>query len=176
MLHKNLLTRVGKAPFLFHWDESQNPIIIARGRAAPVAIRGREIDRAVRPFRDIAYAPVLLLKQTLLTDDAAAVQDHANDRLAAQASEEEVAAKLREQCAAIERAARGRDRRRVFEKRRFQAFARLRVMNNRPAVGLPLLYYVDFVAAARCIATRRPMLRLEHRVRARLPVNPLRIA
>src|ERR1043165_295352 len=49
-------------------------------------------------------------------------------------------------------------------------------MNNRPTVVLPLLYDVDLIASARRIAARWSMLCLEHRVRARLPVNPLRVA
>src|SRR5437764_11521348 len=49
-------------------------------------------------------------------------------------------------------------------------------MNDRPAVVLALLDEVDFVAAAGSIATRWAMLRLEHSVRARLPVYALRVA
>src|SRR5205085_8129192 len=106
-----------------------------------------------------------MFEQALLTDDAAAVEHHPNDRFATQAGEKEVAFQLREAVrirAAIEGCARRGDGGRVFEERRFKSGARLRVVNQRPAVILAALDDVDLVAATGAVKTRRAMLGLEH--------------
>src|SRR6185295_16724830 len=78
--------------------------------------------------------------------------------------------------AAIERPARRRARRCVFEQRRLQSFLRLRVMNNGPTVILSFLDDVQFVASAWTIKSTRTMLSLKHQIRSRLPVHSLRVA
>src|SRR5262245_62376446 len=107
--------------------------------------------------------------------DAPAVELYSDYSLAPQIAEEEVAAKLRKRRAAIEERARGGDRGSVFEQRRDHALFRFRVMNHRPTVVLASLDDVDFVAAARAVEARRPMLGLELRVRTRLTGAALRV-
>src|SRR5436853_6722583 len=54
---------------LFYRHEAQDAVIAARRSPAPVAVRGRKIDRSVWAFRHVAYAPVILAQQALLADD-----------------------------------------------------------------------------------------------------------
>ena len=53
--------------------EAQDAVVVACRAPAPVAVRGRKIDRAVRPFRHVANAPVIFNQHALLADDAATV-------------------------------------------------------------------------------------------------------
>src|SRR5438105_15813810 len=108
-----------------------------------------------------------MFEQALLADDAAAVEHNTNERLAAQAGEEEVAFELWEAVrirAAIEGCAGGGDGGRVFEERGLKSGARLRVMNQGPAVIFAALDDVDFVATAGAVEARRAVLGLEHEI------------
>ena len=65
---------------------------------------------------------------------------------------------------------------RVLEERRLEARASLRVMNQRPAVVLPSLDKIKFIAAARAIEPARPVFSFKQEIRSGLKVDTLRIA
>ena len=116
-----------------------------------------------------------------MADDAAIVEDDADEGLAAERAEEVVVRELQENCADVELAARGGDRGRVFEERRFEAGFGLRVMNDGPAVVFGAFDDIDFVAAGtlkerHAVNEARTVFSLKHQAGCRLKIHTLRVA
>src|SRR5437868_10957918 len=64
-----------------HRHETQDAVVGAGGPPAPVTIRSRIVERAVRPFGDFANAPIIFTEHALLADDAAAIEHDATHAL-----------------------------------------------------------------------------------------------
>src|SRR5205814_1410353 len=133
-------------------------------------------QEAIGSFRDVADAPIFSRQQIFLAYYSASIQPHANDPFAAQASEKEVVFELRKGGAAIEHSAGRCNRGRVFQQRALKPCARHLVMNQGPAIVLPLFDDVYLVASTGAIESTWTMLRLKHEISAGLPVEALGIA
>src|SRR6186713_733553 len=68
-----------------------------------VVLVRQHIQRFVRALADVANAPTHLLEQSLLEHDAIVLQVQADEMLAEQRSEQQVALPFRKQCTVIER-------------------------------------------------------------------------
>src|SRR5262249_17467484 len=96
--------------------------------------------------------------------------------LSAQRRKEKVPFEGRQQIPAREGGARGSDRRRVLEQRRYGPLLRLAMVHEGPAVVLAGFDDIDLVAAAGTVEARGPVLGLKLEPRARVPVETLRVA